>query len=193
MLIGQIIVILNYCERLQDIFGTDVDTVNAISYLRDACDDAGLGDPYIACMVWYGQHNDGANYINNHGYDAITSYAPVSSYGYTGASYATLAAQNVTFWNACKGTGKKVIPSLNVGWDPRPRSDPYWFQQPTPTELKNHVAAAIDWCLDYPGTANANAVLIYALNEYDEGGWLDPNETVNKWRLNTVYDAIHGF
>ncbi|RKY24488.1 MAG: hypothetical protein DRP62_03615, partial [Planctomycetota bacterium] len=187
---GHPLLYMFYVEDFRDMFANDTEAAAAIQTLRDACTTAGLSDPYIVCMVEYGQHNTGAWYVNNLGFDAISAYAPCNPSGYQ--SYANLAAQNVTFWNACRGTGKKVIPTAMIGWDPRPRGSSNWFGQPTATQLKNHVAAAIDWCLDYPSTANANAILIYALNEYDEGGWLDPNEGGYTWRLDAVYDAIHG-
>ena len=168
------------------------DTEAALEELRTDCNAAGMGYPYIACMVNYGQAATGRWYVDNLGFDAISSYAPCNPNGY-GSSYSTLASQCTTFWNDCKSENREVIPACMAGWDPRPRdAGNKWFQQPTMSELKDHVADAIEWCLDYPTTAKANTVLIYALNEYDEGGWLDPNENEDTERLDAVYDAIHG-
>ena len=46
---------------------------------------------------------------------------------------------------------------------------------PTPAELANHLADALEWTSSHLTTATpARTVLIYAWNENDEGGWLVP-------------------
>ena len=42
----------------------------------------------------------------------------------------------------------------------------------------------------YPGTAEANAILIYAWNETDEGGWLHPTLSEGSARLDTMGEVL---
>ena len=44
----------------------------------------------------------------------------------------------------------------------------------TPDELAAHVRAALEWTKANRDLNPANAVIIYAWNEHDEGGWLQP-------------------
>ena len=92
-----------------------------------------------------------------------------------------------------------MVPLATAGWDPRPRietptpwhdygSAAYYHAPPTPQELAQHLQAALDWLKAHPQTAVANAVLIYAWNEFDEGGWLATTLAEGAARL----DAIQG-
>jgi len=76
------------------------------------------------------------------------------------------------------------------GWDRRPRietpvpwerdgADPgdgseRYYESPSPVELAAHLQDAISWVSKHPKAAAVNTVLIYAWNEYDEGGWIAP-------------------
>jgi hypothetical protein len=87
-------------------------------------------------------------------------------------------------------SGAKVVPLVTAGWDRRPRvmnpvswetpprrSDEmdYYYASPSPRELAAHLQRALSWCARHRGAAEANAILIYAWNELDEGGWLVPS------------------
>jgi hypothetical protein len=48
-------------------------------------------------------------------------------------------------------------------------------QQATPTQIANHIVDAKNWNAANPTVATANTVIVYAWNEFDEGGWLCPN------------------
>jgi len=61
------------------------------------------------------------------------------------------------------------------GWDGRPRNYAgAWYEPAKPAEVADAVKCALDWNRANPNTARAGTVLIYAWNEYDEGGWLCP-------------------
>ena len=50
----------------------------------------------------------------------------------------------------------------------------------TPDEIAAHVRAAIAWTQANRDLNPANAVLIYAWNEHDEGGWLQPTRRADR-------------
>jgi hypothetical protein len=84
------------------------------------------------------------------------------------------------------------------GWDRRPRVEhpvPWekyqkpgagiekYYQAPQPDELASHLQHALDWTRGHPKSTSANAILIYAWNENDEGGWLVPTLSEGDARL----------
>jgi hypothetical protein len=84
-----------------------------------------------------------------------------------------------------------VVPLVNAGWDGRPRDYPgAWYEQATPSEVADAVKAALDWNRENPKTARAQTVLVYAWNEYDEGGWLCPTKTEGDARLKALREML---
>jgi hypothetical protein len=59
--------------------------------------------------------------------------------------------------------------------DRDPRDD--WFSAPAPQELADNLRSAMKWVADNPSVCPAKSVLIYAWNEFAEGGWLVPTRT----------------
>jgi len=48
----------------------------------------------------------------------------------------------------------------------------------------------LDWLVAYPEAAEPNAVLIYAWNEFDEGGWLAPTLGDGTARLDAIAKVL---
>jgi hypothetical protein len=152
--------------------------------LRAAALDAGMATPYIVHLWGW----DGARAVVDWlGLDAISAYS--LNFDDRGASYSTLARKTESKWDEWRATGAKVVPLVTAGWDRRPRVEhpvswekpnrldaiDFYYEPPTPAELAAHLQAALDWCARYPSATDASAVLIYAWNENDEGGWLMPS------------------
>ncbi|MBN1766830.1 MAG: glycoside hydrolase family 99-like domain-containing protein [Sedimentisphaerales bacterium] len=182
-------------EEFTGLFASDSQARQALNDLRSAAVAAGCGTPYIACMVWHAP--EGAGYVNNQGYDAISAYTHLS---WTASDqeypYSELMAENAGFWNECQTTGKQVIPIVNIGWDNRPqRVDGYsppgpWYMQPTMTEWKNHLQAAVDWVDNNPEVTDSKAIIIYAWNELAEGGWLVPTRGDGTARIEATGEVL---
>jgi hypothetical protein len=153
----------------------------AIHQLRAATTNAGLGNPYIVFQGWNAKND--CNTMQEYGLDAIGAYA-VFTDAAIGTSYPSLAAKGHELWEAGRATGANIVPIVTAGWDNRPRREtptPWaagstnYTLPPTPAELARHLAEALDWTSRHrASTTPANAVLIYAWNENDEGGWLVP-------------------
>lgn len=193
-------------EGLVQWAGSEIDARNALAQLRDATVAAGLPPPYFVAMVW--DAIQGASYVDSLDLQAISAYANGAGYTYEERPYSALAHSNQNFWEASKNTGKKVIPIVSAGWDPRPRWeipqswDPNpvpgtYYVTPTPQELANNLKEAMDWIATNPASAEAKAVIIYAWNEIDEGGWLLPSNTafnsVGTGRLDAIGTVIHNW
>ncbi len=156
---------------------------------------AGLKAPYLVLMGWEAEKDREAL-----GFDAISEYA-CSGKGYTTdpETYERLTAHSVNekLWGKWKRERCPCITFATAGWDTRPRQErpPSWCswvkptpdptppaqQKPlidattaTPDELTAHIRAAIEWTKANRDLNPANAIIIYAWNEHDEGGWLQP-------------------
>jgi hypothetical protein len=120
--------------------------------------------------------------------DALSAYATADG-GARGAPFAELAARAETFWQRCDETGTPAVPICMAGWDRRPRvlhpvswesfhvqkdADQYYYASGTPDELAAHIGRSVSWFKEHPGQNGTELVLIYAWNEFDEGGWLVP-------------------
>lgn len=202
---GRPLVYRYYVERMAAQFGSAGAARAALDYLRAAATRAGLKPPYIVAQVWGA--SAGADDVDTLGFDAIGAYS--MSIDATTAQakeypYSRLAAINRNFWEACRETGKEVVPIVNAGWDVRPRwwdrdlmrlyggQERPWFAPPTPAQLANHLIAAIDWNRAHPSAGRADSVLIYAWNESDEGGWLVPTLAEGTARLDAIRKALSG-
>jgi hypothetical protein len=170
----------------------------ASEVMRRKIKEAGLAEPYFVPQVGLSNMGRGVEFIDKLGYDALSGYTSTGRHpGSLHLPYGALARSNGEFWNACKATGKKVIPLLNTGWDGRPRSvNPEfwyyagWFSWATPREIAANLRNAIDWVRANPNAAEANTILIYAWNEIDEGGWLLPTLSEGAARLDSIREVL---
>jgi len=184
-------------ENLPQQFGSEAAARAALEYLRQKAVQAGFGSPYIVCQVWDAWA--GRYYMDTLGFDAISAYA-VSAWGaHQEYPYSDLAAVAHAFWDSCRDVGGKVIPLVSAGWDGRPRLvDPFlaqyyqgpWYAMATPAELASSLQEAIDWVYANPSAAESKAILIYAWNESDEGGWLVPTLSEGTARLRAIKKVL---
>jgi len=175
----------------------------AVDRFRAAVVRAGGKDPYIVVMAF--DARQAAAQAKAFGCDAISAYA-IFGGSKAGTPFAASRRKTAAFWNACKATATPVVPIVSFGWDPRPRVDnpvpwtrpgPNHYRTATPAELAAHVTDALDWTARNLQAARANAVVIYAWNENDEGGWLvptlSPDGSPNVQRVTAVGKAIRAW
>jgi hypothetical protein len=156
---------------------------------------AGMKAPYLVLMGWEAEKDR-----EGLGFDAVSEYA-CSAKGYTKdpETYEKLTSYSVSekLWGHWKRNRTPCVTFATAGWDTRPRQErpPPWCSwvkaEPDPTppaqqkalidattatpgELATHVRAAIEWTQANRDINPANAIIIYAWNEHDEGGWLQP-------------------
>jgi len=199
------LVFVYYVEQLIEYFGGEEEARRGLDTIRAKSVALGTGPPYIVAQVW--NADTGARYVDQVGFDAIGAYAMIRfGDGDAEYPYSALAEGNRRFWEACRATGKPLVPLVSAGWDHRPRwRDPKrfeelyksppcgpWYTQPTPQELADHLRAAIDWVDAHPEAAPARTVLIYAWNESDEGGWLVPTVAEGTARLEAIARVLRG-
>lgn len=146
------------------------------AYLQDAARKAGLpGVALAAC-------GPGLPEI---GYTLRTHYNLVP--GYTAGSeahpYSELLKYHEDRW---EGTpAQPYMPVAIAGWDKRPWEGPqgmnqapgWYFPDATPEQFAAHIRKAVAWMDAHPDrTPVERIVMIYAWNEYGEGGYLAPTK-----------------
>ena len=164
--------------------------------LGDAAAAAGCKRPYLVLMGW--QPKQDAKEMETLGFDAVSAYAGGEGYSMKPSSYARqCAAIRRDRWEKCRALRIPSVTFASAGWDTRPRNErpPPWVtwvtatpdltppaqQQPlidavtaTPDELAAHLREAVDWTRRHRDLNPSNAIILYAWNENDEGGWLIP-------------------
>ena len=186
---------LVYLGFIED--GSRAELRKVLEEFRKSAMEAGVGNPYLAIMDFSPVR--GKQIADDLGADAISCYAPHGDD--KGAPYSTLAAFAERFWESSRETGAQVIPTAMAGWDRRPRvvHPVFWekyqrpgagiekyYQMAKPGELATHLQHAVDWTTGHAKAAVANAILIYAWNENDEGGWLTPTLPEGDARLRAI-------
>jgi hypothetical protein len=175
-------------------------TQEGIAYLRQQVVAAGLGNPYMVDMVWWPE-TDGVQ-MKNVGFDAVTQYsAPDYDSGTfdVGRPFSDLVAANALFRTKAQQAGLKAVPIVNTGWDSRPRwidsgeGHNNWYVPGTPAQIASNLKAAIDWGIKNPTTSEAKTVLIYAWDEYAEGGWLGNMLTGGNERLDAIKAMLSAY
>jgi hypothetical protein len=180
------------CDKLVSHFGSAEAAGDAFGRLRAASEKAGTGAPYLVAQVW--PNLTTAPFLDAVGFDALGAYSAQGNTN-SGAPYAKLVEMNRWYWNQYKAAGREVVPLVNAGWDGRPRNYPgAWYETAKPAEVADAVKAALNWTRANPNTCRAGTVLVYAWNEYDEGGWLCPtlnsDGTANTERLQALASVL---
>lgn len=156
----------------------------------------GIGKPFYVVMDF--NPEKAAKWVDTFGFDAISTYA--TNCGRQG-SYQELTECAFRWWERAKKTGKEVIPIVMAGWDPRPRgkipapwaTDLYtqkakevFYTNPKPKEIAEHLRKAITWAKEN----NSRAIIIYAWNEFSEGGWIMPTLFEDAERLKAIREVM---
>ncbi|MFN4132224.1 MAG: glycoside hydrolase family 99-like domain-containing protein [Caldimicrobium sp.] len=183
-------------KRLQDLWGEEENFKMVINDLTTKVKEAGFDKPYYIVMDF--NPEKASKWVDMFGFDAISTYA--THPGKRG-TYQDLVKHTQKEWERAKRTGKTVIPIVMSGWDPRPRGEnpPPWatkeyikkagevyFLGPTPEDISQHVRKAINWAKEN----NSPLIIIYAWNEFDEGGWIMPTLLNGSERLRAIREVI---
>jgi hypothetical protein len=170
-----------------------------IRKFRSQVVSAALGQPYIVL----GGDPGTIGFLGPRlGADAVTSY--VITDGRKVGSYFDLTSIAEAGWERMAKTDLPVVPIAMSGWDQRPRIEhpgpwnknanpvdvKFHFDQADPEQIAQHVFRALRWNVARPARLRAPTVLMYAWNEYDEGGWIAPTLGCDMRRLQALNTRI---
>ena len=157
-------------------------------------------NPYSVYMGW----NPQADWptVKGKGFDAVSAYA----YAGDMPKYTDLAkAVETWYWKRAAKAKVPYVPMVTAGWDKTPRKDnPVSWEKKgqgyhkqkvfpsraTPEEIAAHLKRSLEFVDQRPDICEARAVVIYAWNEYDEGGWIAPTRGANGRPDKSRLDAI---
>ncbi len=154
---------------------------------------AGLPRPYLVAMVF--DDITAQHYINDLGFDAVSQYN--QNVRGEEVTFASLAEATEAKWNGFRKLNIQLIPFVVTGYDSRPLmghplhgGDKNYAQHAMPAEIAMHLHNALRWTRSNPQTTQANNVLIYAWNEFLEGGWICPTHWESSSRLRAIAKVL---
>ncbi len=167
--------------------------------LRTFSAQAGLPDPYIAVMEFSAPVAQ--QMADTLGADALTSY--ISWTGKNGEPYyPVIPKADEAGWESYSKTGRPIIPWVTAGHNTKPRIDHQvswytvpkgdWVSDGTPDQIGDNLHNALEFVGTHPAQTPANAIIMYAWNENDEGGWILPtlgNNTAILDKVKTVLSS----
>ena len=144
-------------------------------------------DPYCVYMGWNPAPDWKAQ--SPMGFDAVSHYARASDLP---PDFAGLVRENEEWmWQSAAKDQVPYIPLVTTGWNKEPRKDnpvswevghsylkqTVFIPPATAEEIAKHLQNALNFVKENPKICLANAIIMYAWNEHDEGGWLVPTWT----------------
>ena len=178
------------------VLGNEVST-QTIKYLQKINLASGNDSIYVVAM---GEDKYSvAKYADSINADAISAYTTwIHNNG--GAYYPLVPKMDSVRWEEHRSTGKQVVPWVTTGRNTKPRIDhPVWWtkvganewtQDATPKQIANHVADCLGWIKKHPSSTLSKTLLIYAWNEFDEGGYICPTLNNNTERINAIHNVL---
>lgn len=195
-------------------WGSTEEAAQKINLLKQDIQRATGAQPLLVAMVWTSYHwGLLVNKLPNL-FDGVTSYSNAPTFDNTDANGKDWGTANVELAYAdlqkgCVGRDRKfrnsfqsdiaVVPTITTGWDERPLkgTDPYyqrglnnsWCAHATPDEIANHVGETLGWVSGRAKTLDT--VLMYAWNEYLEGGFIAPMAGEGDARLKALGKVLN--
>ena len=167
-----------FIHDANDSYATCVDALYAECALQ------GVPDPFVIIGTFEKNTDKINQVVATCRASGISSYVVAGKDDLAYSANATMERERWSIWNNCNGV---AVPTVTSGWDNRPRyycGCPWyadmeslrnsWIQFPTPTELQKQVEEAIRFTQDNPKATDFKSIIIYAWNEYDEGGFIAP-------------------
>ncbi len=183
------------------IYSKYVCTQQQLDKLADRCVQEGLKKPYLIMFTHVNEPDAKTGY--DFKTDAVSAYTTFPWWPNNPMDHYTKWEQQR--WQQLADKGYKVQPWVSTGFDNRPRADNTmtWVAKQdklttaftndiSPETLGQQVQAALDFNRKNTMASEANAVLIYAWNEFDEGGWICPTLYFGADRLNGIAKVLGG-
>jgi hypothetical protein len=172
--------------------------LKVIDNLRELCKSAGVAPPYFVVMDF--SPVTAKNTADVLKADALSSYK--SAVGKNGEPYYPVIPKgDSTNWERYKSTGMKVVPWVTAGRNNKPRIDrpsklatvppSEWVADGTPEQIADNINSAIKWTQKHPSDCDASTIIIYAWNEFDEGGWICPTFGNNTDRIDAIRKVLN--
>lgn len=188
-----LIVFFEFREMMKN-FGSEAALKKAIDDLKNEAIAGGLKGLTVGVCVWPGQNN--FQQITDCGFDLITGY----NYHGSGLTelvnpIANMAKAEYNVWNQLGNKQLPYIPVSTLNWDMRPWSDTAdrekRFVGFGEKSVEHSVGNLKTWLMENSSFAAKEKLgILYAWNEYGEGGWLTPSVQLKDSLLNGLKNAL---
>lgn len=162
-------------QNLISKFGSVEITREQINKFKDQATRNGLAEPFLIIL-------DGDESAIQLGADGIGSYSATGNGEEKEYPFESLMQANQDRWEVLAAKGLEVVLPISSGWDPRPRfADPEfghiyrnkpWYKSFLPEQFTKHLTNAFNWQKTHPKCSQFMMSLVYAYDEFDEGGIL---------------------
>lgn len=172
--------------------GGSTEVAEAFGQLQEAARQSGIGDvAFAACERPSSTpaSRDRLQQRVEEGYTHFTGYNYRGGYLDTESQrihpYQELIDDHQVIWdNFAEYSPLPYLPVVTCGWDKRAWEDPnrpethtWYYPDRTPPQVAEHVRLAKQWIQDHPDKSSKDAtMLLYAWNEYGEGGYIAPTK-----------------
>lgn len=187
-----LLVFFEYRKMLEN-FGSKQALRQALMNLKDEVKKEGVKGLTFGVCVWPGAPLQEAV---DCGFDLITGYNYHES-GLTGilTPVRQMADAEYTVWEGLKNTRLPYIPVSTLNWDLRPWSDSADREKRLvgygEQSVMHSVGSLKKWLLQNSGFVTKEKIgILYAWNEYGEGGWLTPSLPMKDSLLNGVKQIL---
>jgi len=178
-------------------FGSDEQARAVFSQLRAAVEKS-VGAKLTIILMHY-DYKQAEDARARYGLDMLSTYTNFSP-GKGQQSFQSCIKHQANVWAAPLQQHLAYLPNITIGWDSRPRGDyavaqgepavqRSWCGEPTQGELDQLFNSARAAAAQIPAEAPFHSIVVYAWNEFTEGGWLAPTWD-NPHRPDTVRRAI---
>ena len=135
------------------------------------------------------------------GFDAVSTYANALGTGGRAVPYAQCAASARRQWEAvARAASGGFLPTVTLGWDYRPAMrdpaqatrprNPDWCEPATGEQWTQQLREAAVASVRNPWNQRFPGVVVYAWNEFLEGGWIEPTVAEGMRRISVIADAL---
>jgi hypothetical protein len=132
------------------------------------------------------------------GFDAVSTYATGLGGGDRAVPYATCATYARNFWSKAERLDIGFLPNVSFGWDKRPirklpemkNFHPSWCTPATDAQWRAELRAALEVAESNPHNDRIKSVVLYAWNEFSEGGWIAPTVGEGTRKLDVIRRAL---
>lgn len=168
----------------KNFFGTDEKAREAFRVIRRMIRSQTNIDVTFIIMNY--EHEKAMHAASTYGLDMVstyTSFAPGT--GSTKNTFATCAMHGEAIWAKAAAADIPYAPNITLGWDNRIRKTTHgnmhgkppgpWCARPERQELAQHFKRAATHTSLHASQLPFPTIVVYAWNEYAEGGWMAPN------------------
>ena len=184
---------------LSNFFGTPQKARAAMDAIRTRVKARTGRDSLFSLMHWDTKQVREA--MERYGLDMMSAYVQAPPARGKPTAFVDCQAFSQRAWLRAEQDKIPVAPNVTLGWDPRPRTtseradgkilpDAAWCAHASRTEWSEAFRAAGQAVAEQGSGVPFRSVVVYAWNEFTEGGWMAPTWSEGAQRMNDLRAAI---